>query len=190
VQRRPGRCGARCLAQHAAQHDAARLPAAAAPAQASAALLLQRCGQPSPAHPLARPLALQGLLKAGGLQAYKPQEVAALLWGFATLGHAPLRLLYTARPDWRWRRSKLKAAEKGKQYGSLRDYQPGQLASVAWSLAVMRQVGGGLGRLLHLLLPAPPAAPSVCSGSAGGAPAAGSLPAPTPAPRPSPACPP
>jgi hypothetical protein len=79
------------------------------------------------------------------MQAYKPQEVAAMLWGFATLGHTPLRLLYTARPDWRWRRSKLKAGESGKQHGTLRDYQPGQLASLAWSLAVMRQVRGPAG---------------------------------------------
>jgi hypothetical protein len=134
----------------------------------------ERCSAPSDALPRPRP-APQGLLKAGGLQAYKPQEVAALLWGFATLGHAPLRLLYTARPDWRWRRSKLKAAESGKQHGTLRDYQPGQLASVAWSLAAMRQVGG----------PAPAAAAPLGAwrgaqrGRAGLAPAACSLPAPS-----------
>jgi hypothetical protein len=85
----------------------------------------------------------QGLLKAGGLTAYKPQEVAAILWGFATLGYTPLRLLYTARKDWGFRRSRGRSGQGGKSFGSIKDFQPGQLASLAWSLAVMKRVRDG-----------------------------------------------
>ncbi len=41
--------------------------------------------------------------QASGLSAMQPRDTARVLWGFASLGRTPERLLYTLRPDWGWR---------------------------------------------------------------------------------------
>ncbi|GBF97364.1 hypothetical protein Rsub_11011 [Raphidocelis subcapitata] len=66
------------------------------------------------------------VLRAGGPRALGPPQLAAVLWAFATLGHAPEALLEGLARGWGTKRG-----------GGLRALQPGQLATVAWSLAAM-----------------------------------------------------
>jgi hypothetical protein len=75
-----------------------------------------------------------------------PRDATRVLWGFATLGLAPERLLLTLRPDWGWR------AEPGREpgatgreagsaaAGTVRSFSVQQLATAVWALAVMEQV--------------------------------------------------
>ncbi|GIL69916.1 hypothetical protein Vretimale_10067 [Volvox reticuliferus] len=105
------------------------------------------------------------LLRSGGLSYMQPRDVTRVLWGFASLGYKPERLLLTIRPDWSWwectaseRESvhsrKAKARGKGMKgngsgsglevgKGDVRSFSPQQLACAVWALAVMEKVDTG-----------------------------------------------
>ncbi|GLC56073.1 hypothetical protein PLESTB_001061500 [Pleodorina starrii] len=109
------------------------------------------------------------ILRSGGLAAMQSRDVSRVLWGFASLGHRPERLLLTIRPDWAWRERTAAAVSeraegggrrrrgkaRGKRAGSgggggggdlrgdVRSFNPQQLAGAVWALAVMEQVDTG-----------------------------------------------
>lgn len=41
-------------------------------------------------------------MQAGGIRALSAADTHNVMWGFATLGYTPERLLFTIRPDWAW----------------------------------------------------------------------------------------
>ncbi|KAG2487213.1 hypothetical protein HYH03_014187 [Edaphochlamys debaryana] len=92
----------------------------------------------------------EAALRAGGLAAMSPRDATRVLWGFASLGYAPSRLLGSAGPDWAWREAASGpagpgAGGRGKKWsrtarGDVRSFSPQQLAAVVWSLAVMGRV--------------------------------------------------
>ncbi|GLI62462.1 hypothetical protein VaNZ11_005093, partial [Volvox africanus] len=126
------------------------------------------------------------LLRSGGLPYMHPRDVTRVLWGFASLGYSPERLLLTIRPDWSWRgRTASESVHKGKGKGSkargkdmkgsgggsglevqgdVRSFSPQQLACAVWALAVMGKVDTGPFRsawaqLLRRAANVPPAEP-------------------------------
>jgi hypothetical protein len=77
------------------------------------------------------------VLRAGGLRALRPPQLAAALWAFATLGHAPAAALAGLAEAWA-------GAGRG---GGPRVLQAGQLAAVVWSLAAMGRADSDAFRL-------------------------------------------
>ncbi|KAI8474797.1 MAG: hypothetical protein J3K34DRAFT_517884 [Monoraphidium minutum] len=81
------------------------------------------------------------VVRAGGLRVLRPPQVAAVLWSFATLGHAPTDLLRGLAQGW--------AAGRGGESSpppplcrrrcGLRALSTGQLSAAVWSLAAMGQ---------------------------------------------------
>ncbi|KXZ54321.1 hypothetical protein GPECTOR_5g404 [Gonium pectorale] len=117
------------------------------------------------------------MLRTGGLAAMQPRDVSRVLWGFASLGARPERLLLTIRPDWAWseggagaeaagdargrknagrrKQAPQQQSRGGGSCGDVRDFSPSQLAGVVWALAsgYQRSLANTLSglRYMHLL---------------------------------------
>lgn len=57
---------------------------------------------PCPRQPSPPPQILLLPPQGGGLACLRPRDLTYVLWGFASLGHQPERLLFTIRPNWAW----------------------------------------------------------------------------------------
>ncbi|GFR47689.1 hypothetical protein Agub_g9437, partial [Astrephomene gubernaculifera] len=74
------------------------------------------------------------LIRSGGLASMCPRDASRVLWGFASLGYRPERLLGTIMPDWGYGNSNSSSSGSGSGSDSRRGAGRGELE--AWGIGV------------------------------------------------------